>query len=150
MQDINFTYWGLQTLAMMLTALFIPRLRVTSIIGPVGAVLALALVNSHYWDAALFLRIPTDFFIPSLILIAVNGFIFWIIVKILPGIEVDGIFPALLAPIVFSACSVFLNNYAGKINWRDLASHTGTLMHTIRDSVEHNLPEKLDPKPIKP
>ena len=37
-------HWLLQTVAMMLTALVIPRLRITSIIGAFGIVVALAAI----------------------------------------------------------------------------------------------------------
>src|SRR3990172_11967686 len=96
-------YWILQTGAMMLTALLIPKLRITSLLGASLTVLALGLLNATLWDAALFFQIPHAFSTQALVLLAANGAIFWILVKILPGIEIDGVLPALAAPIVFTA-----------------------------------------------
>ena len=114
---INLETLVLQTCAMCLTALLIPKLRVTSIVGPIGAVLALAFVNSSLWDAALFFQIPDSLGAHAAILLGANGLLFWIIVKLLPGIEVDGVLPALVAPIVFTICSVLIVRYHHLIDW---------------------------------
>ena len=108
---------ALQTVAMMLTALLLPKLRITSILGAVGIVLALSIINTYYWDAALFFNLPTSATTQTGILILSNGFIFWALVKILPGIEIDGIFTALIAPIIFTVCNVIVSTYAPLIDW---------------------------------
>jgi uncharacterized membrane protein YvlD (DUF360 family) len=107
----------LQTIAMMITALLIPRLRITSITGALGAVLALAFVNATIWDAALFFNIPDLLTVQTLLLFFANGAIFWIIVKLLPGIETDGFLPALIAPVVFTIISLVVDAYGRTIDW---------------------------------
>ena len=101
--------WVILTIAMMLTAFVLPGLKVS---GPVGAFLAvagLALVNTHIWSAALFFAVPDSLTAHTATLIVANGLIFWILVKLLPGIEVTGIISAFLAPILFTIFSIFLN-----------------------------------------
>lgn len=112
--DLNF--WILQSLAMGATALLIPRLTITSIFGATLMVIALALINSYLWDAALFFRVPDALSTQTLLLFLVNGSIFWVLVKILPGIEVEGIIPALVAPVVFTGLSILIDYYGSQLD----------------------------------
>lgn len=105
---------------MILTAWIIPRLRVTSIFGALLMVVCLAFVNSKVWDAALFFKVPDSLTVQTGLLFLTNGLIFWVLVKLLPGIEVDGIFPALAAPIVFTFSSVLIAKYGTQINWSEV------------------------------
>ena len=113
----NYNLLIVQSLAVALTALLIPRLKVTSIFGPIMTVLALAWINTKFWDAALFFKIPNEFSTQMLLLFLINGFIFLLVVKLLPGIEVSGILPALAAPIVFSLSTIIIAEYFTEIDW---------------------------------
>ena len=115
--SLNISFWVLQVVAMSLTALFIPKLEITSIAGPVLMVLCLALLNAKIWDAALFFKLPDSVTLRALMLFIANGVIFWVAVKLLPGIEVKGFFPALIAPLVFTIVNLLLNEFAKEIDW---------------------------------
>ena len=115
--SLNLTYWFLQTIAMLLTALLIPKLRISSPFGALATVIALAFVNSKLWDAALFFSVPDSFTTKALMLLLANGTIFWILVKLLPGIEVDEFLPALAAPLVFTLCSLVIDHYGSQVDW---------------------------------
>lgn len=101
----------LQTFAMVITALLLPGLRVTSILGPVLAVLAIAGVNVYFWSASLFFQVPLELSGNTLLLLAVNGAIFWVIIKFVPGIEISGILAPLLAPIIFTLSAMVIQIY---------------------------------------
>ena len=116
--DIDFIV--LQTIAMTLTAFLLPHFKITSITGPFLTVIALAWFNNLYWDSALFSNLNFDFSSQTLILLLSNGLIFFILVKILPGIEISSIFIALLAPIIFSIFSYLFEHYVGEIHWSNL------------------------------
>ena len=122
-------YWLLQTLAMMITALLIPRLRITSIVGAFLIVLALALVNATLWSAALFFSIPASPTVEALVLVLANGAIFWVLCKLVPGIEIEGILPAVAAPIVFTIVSILVARYADDVD-------LGAVGATIAEAVE--------------
>lgn len=109
--------WFLQSVAMGLTALLLPKLRVTSIFGPLLTVLALAFVNVHVWDAALFFQVPNTLTTQTLVALVVNGALFWFLVKLLPGIEIDGVLTALVAPVLFTICNLIVLTYGDKVNW---------------------------------
>ncbi len=140
LESININYWVLQTIAMAVTALLIPKLRITSPFGALGAVVALAFVNAHVWDAALFFAIPDHFTTHALTLVVANGVIFWLIVKILPGIETDGVLPSLVAPLVFTAVSLGLSQYAKDIDWVALGKRGLSQVQSYRNDMvdEHS------------
>jgi putative membrane protein len=114
----DLSYWVIQTIAMAVTALLIPNLRITSIFGPILAVAALSAINFSVWSSDLFSALPNTLSTQALTLFTVNGAIFWIVVKIIPGIESKGFLPVLLAPIVFTTCSVFLPQVITQVNWQ--------------------------------
>ncbi len=132
--DLNF--WVLQTIAMLLTALLIPGLKVTGPLGALLTVVGLALVNSKIWDTALFFQIPDAITTQALVLFLANGVIFWIIVKILPGIEVRGVFPALVAPVIFSILSIVIGEYGKNVDWLGVGRSAVEAIADFRDQIK--------------
>ena len=125
--------WAFQTVAMTLTAVLIPGFKVTSVFGPILAVVALAFINAHVWSTALFFQVPDTFTTQAGLLFAVNGAIFWVLVKLLPGVEVKGLLPALAAPVVFTVLSVLVENYGNEVNWGEVFEETYAFLISIRD-----------------
>ena len=129
---LKWEYWLYQTVAMCLTALFIPKLKITSIFGALFMVVAIAFVNSKLWDAALFLSIPDAFSLRALSLLLANGVIFWALVKLLPGIEVQGVLPALVAPLIFSATSLLISQYHDAVDWPKIFDYALALFNDVK------------------
>ncbi len=148
--SLNLNYWFLQTVAMCLTALFIPGLRVTSPFGALAAVVALAFVNSKVWDAALFFSIPDEFSIKTASLFLTNGVIFWVLVKLLPGIEVKGVLPALVAPLIFTLTSVFISEHAADIDWGKVLEQGAAYVKQVRDFFQNSAPSVPAPVTTPP
>jgi len=133
---VDVTFWITQCVAMALAALLIPKLRVTSILGPVLAVAALGFVNTKVWSSELFFALPSDLSIQTLILLLVNGAIFWIVVKVLPGIETDGILPSLVAPIVFTLCALAVPRVVERVDWNTVLNRATQVMGQVKGYVE--------------
>lgn len=127
-------FWILQTVAMALTALLVPRLRITSLFGAFTMVAALTFVNRTIWDSQLFASIPTQLTTQAFYLFIANGAIFWALVKLLPGIESEGILPALFGPIVFTICSMLVNTYGTNLDWKQIAGATAGSVSAVRDN----------------
>lgn len=144
--SIDFNYWILQTLAMMLTAFLLPGLQVSGPFGALLTVVALAFVNTKVWNAALFFAIPNHISVQAITLIVANGIIFWILVKILPGIEVQGVVPAIVAPVVFSICNILINQYGKDIDWQKVTSAVVSQVQEARTSLQ-NQQLSLTPTP---
>lgn len=146
--NLNYSYWILQTVAMLFTALLIPRLRITSIFGALFTVITLAFINSKVWDAALFFQIPNSFNTQALLLFGTNGIIFWLVVKFLPGIEVDGFLPALVAPVVFTICSLIISAYAGEIDWLKVLEYIINFLSDLKAYFENANPTLVNDVPV--
>lgn len=130
--SVDFKYWLLQTVAMLLTCLLLPKLTVSGPIPAFLTVLSLSFVNAHLWDSALFFKIPNEFAYKALLLVLTNGFFFWIIVKLLPGIEISGILPAILAPIIFSILSLLIDQYKEQIDLAAIYSYIADHIKLLR------------------
>jgi uncharacterized membrane protein YvlD (DUF360 family) len=140
----DLSYWVIQTFAMALTALLIPNLRITSIFGPILAVVSLSAINFTVWSSDLFSALPNTLSTQALTLFAINGAIFWLVVKILPGIESKGFLPALLAPIVFTTCSVFLPRIVAHVDWQALTTQAQKVVGEAKRFVSSDAPGSSD------
>ena len=69
-----------------------------------------------------------------------NGLVFWVLVKILPGIEVSGLLPAIAAPVVFSITSLLVYRYGKDVDWVGVAQNTAAFVGGIRDSLKGGAP----------
>ncbi len=134
----NLTYWVFQTMAMLLTCWLIPKLKVTSIFGAFFMVVALAFINANVWDLALFMKIPDEATYQTLVLFLSNGLLFWFLVKILPGIEVEGIRPALIAPIIFTVSSLLVSIIAKEVDWVKTLEWLMQFLGDVKDFVQEH------------
>ena len=128
--------WAIQTAAMLLTCFLLPRLKVRGPLSAFFTVVALGFINTHYWDATLFLHLPQNLELNTAILVLINGALFWFLVKVLPGIEIEGVFPAIAAPILFSLVSSFLFNNASKLTVKEAARITQQTLRAVESATE--------------
>lgn len=129
----SLNYWIMQTIAMMVTAFVLPGLTVKGPLGAFVMVVALAYVNAKVWDAALFFQLPDSLTTHTIMLFLANGVLFWILVKVLPGIEVTGVWPALVAPLVFTVLSVLVSYYLKDVDWLLVLEKSVEYIRATRD-----------------
>ena len=133
--QINYVFWLFQTIAMMLTGWVVPGFKVVNPIGALLMVVALAFFNAHIWDAALFFEVPDSLTSRTLTLLIANGVIFWLLVKILPYIEISGCIAAIVAPVAFTVLSIGIG-YAGEnIDWVKTYESTLKFIQALKDSL---------------
>ncbi len=145
---INFMFWIFQTIAMMVTGWIVPGFKV---VGPIGAflmVLALAFVNAHVWDAALFFEIPDSLTSRTFTLLIANGVIFWVLVKLLPYIEIKGCLAAVSAPVIFTLLSVSIGYAGANIDWEKKGQAVIKFIEGARDTLLKSRPEKQSSIPL--
>jgi putative membrane protein len=111
----------LQTLALLITAFLLPRFQVHGPISGALMVLSLSFVNTYLWDAALFYSIPNDLTAQTGTTLIVNAFLFWGLAKSLPGIQIQGFLPAVIAPVVLTAISILTYQYGRDVDWYKIA-----------------------------
>lgn len=138
--SVYLNYWVLQTFAMLLTGLLIPGLKVSGPVGAFAAVVGLAFFNATVWDAALFFSIPDSATAHALVLFLSNGVIFWIFVKLMPGIGVEGITPALVAPLVFTVSSIVIREYGGLVDWSAVLDGILLVLDSLKDYLYETAP----------
>lgn len=108
---------ALQTFALLITAFLIPRFQVSGPLSGLIMVLALGFVNTNLWDVALFYQVPNTFTSQVIVTFFVNGLLFYILAKILPGVAIQGILPALVAPVVLTVVTTAVYHYGRDIDW---------------------------------
>jgi uncharacterized membrane protein YvlD (DUF360 family) len=140
-------HWILQTIAMGIAIFLIPRISVTSIFGPLIMVMGLALFNAFLWDENLFFFIPTDLGTRTLVILLINGVAFWVLVKILPGIECTGILPALIAPLVFTIVNALVFEYGREIDWGIIGDQIVETFRYLKERVDTMGPPTPTPTP---
>lgn len=140
--DFNIATWILQTAAMLLTALLIPKLTIDGPIPAFVTVVTLAFINSHVWSTALFFEIPDSATAQAATLLVCNGVIFWIVVKVLPGIDCEGFLPALIAPVVFTVTMMLISRYGSDIDWIALGKAALDWIAELKEQIETPVPGK--------
>jgi putative membrane protein len=125
----------LQTVSLMITAFLIPKFTVSGPLGALLAVIVLFLLNGTLWNAKLFFAVPDSFTVKAAVVLIANGLLFWIVVKILPGIEVYGFWPAFIAPVVFSITNLFVVHYGRQVNWNELFQQATVAVTDVRDDL---------------
>ncbi len=129
------SYWGLQSFSMLATAALLPKLRITNPLGAILMVAALGAVNATIWDGALFFNIPNTFTHHTITLLLSNGVLFWVLVKLLPGIEMDGVLTAVVAPLVFTVLSLLIHHHGKNIEWKQVSEMGFNLVKQFRDGL---------------
>ena len=125
--------WLAQTFAMIITAILLPGLKITGIFGAFITVVALAFVNASIWDASLFFNVPMDFTTHTLTILGANAVMFWVLVKLLPGIEISGIVSAILAPVLFSLFTVVLTPICQEVDWGQVIQKATETVTDVRN-----------------
>ena len=134
----NFIY---QIVAIAITALLLPKLKISSLFGALWLVIAISLVNTFLWNSDLFNFIPSSSAsfsgvgVKHLILVLTNGAIFFILVKLLPGVDLEGFLTAFIAPVLFSIFTVLIQKYGHLVDWIDLFSISSDFITTLKNSL---------------
>ena len=141
LEAVNFQYWILQSIAMMLTALLIPKFEISNPFSALATVVVLSFVNAQVWDTALFFHIPDHISVQFPMLLIANGVIFWVIAKFVPGIDVKGFLPAVAAPLVFTITSWVIGTYFKDV---DLWALALTIIDYVSQAREYFLNSGLE------
>lgn len=104
-------FFVLQVFAMFLITLILPKIKIKSMIGAISIVLSLSLLNATIWDSQLFHKLPDFQSSHGIALILTNGALFFVLVKILPGIEIKGVLPAIIAPVAYSFATIIIQTH---------------------------------------
>ncbi len=121
-----------QVVALALTALILPGLKINSLFSLVGLVGLIYLTNAYLWDAALFYSVPDSLSLRALLTLVCNGLLFFVLVRVLPGVECRGIFTAIITPVLFTILTITLSHFGEDVNWNSVGASILATIDTLR------------------
>ncbi|CAM5180918.1 phage holin family protein [Oligella ureolytica] len=101
--------WLLNGFALMLVAYLLKGVHIENYFSAFIAAAVLALVNTLVKPILVVLTIPITVLTLGLFLLVINGFLFWLVSKLLKGFEVKGTLSFFLGPILYSIISSVLS-----------------------------------------
>jgi putative membrane protein len=98
-------------LSLLIVDIIFPGVSIANFPSALVAAVAIGLVNAFIRPIVQLLSIPINFISLGLFSFIVNGILFWLTSLIVPGFSVSGLLEFILAPVVLSFSSTFLNKY---------------------------------------
>jgi putative membrane protein len=102
--------WGINAVALYLTTLVVPGVRVTSFSGAVVAALALGVVNAVIRPVVLLLTLPLNILSLGLFTLVVNALMLYIVSAVTHRLVLASAFAALVGALVLSVISFVLSH----------------------------------------
>jgi len=102
--------WLVNALALLAIAMIVPGFHVSSFLTALLAALVLGLVNALIRPILFILTLPVTIITLGLFAFVVNALMIWLVSTVVPGFQVDGFVPALLAAILLWVVSVGTNH----------------------------------------
>lgn len=109
-------HWLLASVALMLTAYFVPGFRVQGFGSALVAAVVIGLVNTFIWPILVVLTLPLTALTFGFFLLIVNGIALKIAAALTPGFSIVGFMPAVFGSIVLTAIG-WLVRYVAFGNW---------------------------------
>lgn len=101
--------WGLNIIAIMLTAFIVPAFDVKTWWVAIIASIVLAVLNAVVRPIIMVLTLPINIVTLGLFTLVINGFILWLTSKVIDGFVIPGFGTAILAALVLSIVSFVIN-----------------------------------------
>ena len=95
-------HWLIATVALMLTAYFVPGFTISSFGAAMIAAIVVGFVNMFIWPVLAFFTIPLTIITFGLFLLVVNGLSLKIAAALTPGFSIEGFLPAVIGSLVLS------------------------------------------------
>ncbi|MDX2231675.1 MAG: phage holin family protein [Leptolyngbyaceae cyanobacterium bins.349] len=101
----------ISALGLLVVDLVIPGVSIATFPAALLAALAIGFVNGSIKPILSILTLPINFFTLGAFSVVLNGVCFWLASLLVPGFAVHGLLAMILAPVVLSFTSTFLNQY---------------------------------------
>jgi putative membrane protein len=113
--------WTINSLAILIVAHIIKGIEISSLLSVITVAFVLGIINVFLRPFLILVTLPLNIFTLGLFTLFINGFLFFLVSKIVKGFTITGFWPAFFGALLFSAISFFLNllvNDEGRINIR--------------------------------
>ncbi|MCL5674358.1 MAG: phage holin family protein [Candidatus Omnitrophica bacterium] len=101
--------WFVNTIALVVVVHLLPGVKIYSVTSLFVAAIVLGLFNTFIRPLLILFTLPFTVFSLGFFTLIINGFLFFIAAKLVPGFWVSGFWSAFWAAILFSIFSFFLN-----------------------------------------
>lgn len=105
--------WGINTLAIVAAAYLLPQVRLDGWKAALVAGLLLGFLNTFVRPVFRLLALPLSIITLGLFILVVNGFVLWILDWLMDGLEIQGFLWAIVAAVVVSIVTTFINVVLG-------------------------------------
>lgn len=95
-------HWLIASLALMMTAYFVPGFQVQGLLAALIASVVIGFVNIFIWPVLAILTLPLTVLTFGLFLFVVNGLALKIAAALTPGFSINGFMPAIIGSIVLT------------------------------------------------
>ena len=107
--------WGLNALALLTVANFVPGIHVDSFGSALIAAFLLGLVNALIRPVLIVLTLPVTVLTLGLFIFVINGLLFWFVGSVLRGFVVDSFWYGVLGALLYSIVSWALSSAAAQL-----------------------------------
>lgn len=98
-------------LSLLIVDLVVPGVNLANFPAAMIAAVAIGVVNNFVKPLLFLLSLPVNIVTLGAFTLILNGFCFWLASVLVPGFVVHGLLGIILAPIILSIGTTFLNNY---------------------------------------
>lgn len=104
-----FWHWVINTVAIIITALVLPGVRISNLLTAVWVALTLGIINALLKPLLLFLTLPLNILTLGLFTLVINALLIELVAVMVPGFMVVNFWWALLFSLVLSVVNSFLH-----------------------------------------
>lgn len=101
--------WVINSLAILIVTYTVKGIEVVSPLTAIAAVFVLGIVNAFLRPVIILITLPINIFTLGLFTFFINGFLFYMVSKIVKGFIVIGFWPAFWGSLIFSTISFLLS-----------------------------------------
>ncbi|MEE3719285.1 phage holin family protein [Tumidithrix elongata RA019] len=98
-------------LSLLVVDIIVPGVDIANFPSAMLAAIVIGLVNSSIRPVLSVLSLPLTFLTLGAFSLVVNGFCLWLASILVPGFSMNGLLAFILAPVILSFASTFLNKY---------------------------------------
>ncbi len=113
--------WIINSLAILIVTYIVKGIEVASPVTAIVAAFILGIINAFLRPLIILITLPINIFTFGLFTFFINGFLFYMVSKIIKGFVITGFWPAFFGALLFSIISLFLSlliNKEGRIEIR--------------------------------
>ena len=113
--------WIINSLAILIVTYIVRGIEVASPVTAIVAAFILGIINAFLRPLIILITLPINIFTFGLFTFFINGFLFYMVSKIIKGFVITGFWPAFFGALLFSIISLFLSiliNKEGRIEVR--------------------------------